>query len=124
MQDYLYVEENTYEDIVKAYRTGNFYCCVGNCIEEPVFTCTAVEEQPGYYQVKLSFIANTEMEQVDIISDGTCVLSVTEIPKDFCLQEVLPRKGYFRVRGWAKPVDRKYSEGQYTPQFLLNPVFV
>lgn len=123
VQDCLYVEENTYEEILRAYRTGNFYCMVGNCIENPVFTAKRTG-QPGQYRVSLSFDTNTEMEQVDIIADGVCVRSLTHIPEHLAFQDTLPARHYFRVRGWGKGVDRPYSEGQYTPQFLLNPVFV
>lgn len=123
VQDCLYVEENTYEEILHAYRSGNFYCMVGNCIENPVFTAKQAE-RPGEYCVSLSFNSNTKMEQVDIISDGVCVCSLTHIPEHFTFQTVLPAKYYFRVRGWGNGVDRQYSDGQYTPQFLLNPIFV
>lgn len=122
VQDYVWVENVTYQEILQAYRTGKFYCAVANCIENPVFTCEKVSD--GQYQVDLSFTANWDMEQVDIISDGECVCSLTDVPRDFRFSGVLPGKGYFRVRGWAKPVDRKYSEGQFTPQFLLNPIFL
>ena len=121
VQDYVYVEDVTYDAILNAYRNGRFYCTVGNCIESPTFTCTP--EEKGY-RVNLAFTSNAEMEQLDIISDGAVVCSVTDIPRDFRFSAVLPGKGYFRVRGWGKPVDRKYSEGQYTPQFLLNPIFL
>ena len=122
VQDYVWVENVTYEEILRAYRTGKFYCTVANCIENPVFTCEKVSD--GNYQVDLSFTANHDMDQVDIISDGICVCSLTDVPRDFRFSGVLPGKGYFRVRGWAKPVDRKYSEGQFIPQFLLNPIFL
>lgn len=124
VQDCLYVEENTYSEIVNAYRTGRFFCTVGNCIDNPVFTCTPDPETPGYFTVSLSYRANTEMEQVDIISDGKCVLSLTDLSGDLSFRGSLPGKGYFRVRGWGKPVPRKYTEGEYTPQFLLNPIFL
>ncbi len=123
VQDYLYVEENTYDEIIKAYRMGNFYCTVGDCIHEPVFTCTPADKK-GHYNVELSFNATVDMEQVDIISDGKCVCTLTDVPRDFCYKGTLAGKGYFRVRGWGKPVNRKYSEGTYCPQFILNPVFV
>lgn len=124
VQDYLYVEENSYHEIIKAYRTGQFYCTVGNCIENPVFTCTPVPEAEGRYDVTLNLNANTELEQVDIISNGTCVLSLTDLSGDLSFRDILPGKGYFRVRGWGKPIPRKYSEGEYIPQFLLNPIFI
>jgi len=122
VQDHLYVEENSYAEIVKAYRTGKFYCTVGNCIEDPVFTATP--NAFGTYTVTLSFTANEPMEQVDIISGGKCVCSITDVAQNFHFKADLPGEGYFRVRGWAKPKDRKYSEGQFTPQFLLNPIFL
>ena len=122
-QDYLWVKENTYEEIVKAYRTGNFYCSVGDCIKEPIFKCEKTEKQ-GLYNIELSFTCNEEMEQVDIISDGKCVYSTNDIKKDFKFNGLLEGKGYFRVRGWGKPKNRKYTEGQFTPQFLLNPLFI
>lgn len=124
VQDCLYVEENTYSEIINAYRTGHFFCTVGNCIENPVFTCAPDPKTPGYFTVFLSYKANTEMEQIDFISDGKCVLSLTDVSGDLTFQVSLPGKGYFRVRGWGKPVPRKYTEGEYTPQFLLNPIFL
>lgn len=123
VQDYLYVEENTYDEIIKAYRTGNFYCTVGDCIHQPIFKCSANKEKKGFYDVELSFNATVDMEQVDIISDGKCVLSIKDVPKDFSFKGTLEGKGYFRVRGWAKPIKRKYSEGTFCPQFVLNPIF-
>ncbi len=124
VQDYLWVEDVTYDEIIKAYRSGRFYCTVGNCIEEPIFTCAADPEIAGNYIISLSFKANHEMERVEIISDGKCVCGISEPAKDFTFRKSLPGKGYFRVRGWAKPVNRKYSEGQYCPQFVLNPIFI
>ena len=64
------------------------------------------------------------MEQVEIISDGRCVCSITDVPRDFVFKGELEGKGYFRARGIGKPVNRKYSAGQYTPQFILNPIFI
>ena len=124
VQDYLYVEENTYEEIIKAYRSGKFYCTVGDCIHEPVFKCSKNKDKQGYYDIELAFSATVDMEQVDIISDGRCVCSLRDVPRDFCYKVSLPGNVYFRVRGWGKPVNRKYSEGQYCPQFILNPIFV
>ena len=124
VQDYLYVEENTYDEIVKAYRNGNFYTTMGDCIHEPTFTVTKNAERDGYYDVKLSFSANYDLEEVDIISDGKCVGKIENPSRDFNYSATLPAKGYFRVRGFAKPADRKYSEGKFTPLFLLNPIFV
>ena len=121
VQDYLFVEENTYDEIIKAYRNGNYYCCVGDCIHEPVFKCE--KNKDGLYDVELSFTSTVDMVEVDIISDGKCVLSLTDIPKDFSYKGTLEGKGYFRVRGWGKGVDRKYSKGQYEPQFILKPVY-
>jgi hypothetical protein len=122
VQDYVYVEETTYDAIVDAYRSGRFYCTVDNCITDPVFT--AVSNGDGTYAVSLSFTANAPLEQVDIISGGKCICSITDVPRDFHFTANLPGKVYFRVRGWAQPKDRKYSEGQFAPQFLLNPIFL
>ncbi|MBO5453942.1 MAG: hypothetical protein J6A69_08290 [Clostridia bacterium] len=122
VQDCVYVEENNYEEILRAYRNGRFYCTVGNCIENPVFTIK--KEESGNYRVHLSLTANVEMEQIDLIADGKCVCSFNDIPRDFSYDGVFSVSKYFRVRGWGKGVNRKYREGQYTPQFLLNPIFV
>jgi hypothetical protein len=88
-----------------------------------VFTCIKNKEKEGFYDINLSFSATVDMEQVDIISDGKCVCSIKDVPKDFSYSGTLRGKGYFRVRGWGKPVNRKYSEGQFCPQFLINPIF-
>lgn len=122
VQDCLYVNENTYDEIFRAYRNGKFYCMVGNCIDNPVFTAERISADS--YKVHLSFTANTDMEQVDIIADGKCVCSITDVARDFSYEGILPAQKYFRVRGFGKGVDRKYTEGQYTPQFLLNPIFL
>jgi hypothetical protein len=97
---------------------------MGDCIHEPTFTVTKNAERDGYYDVKLSFSANYDMEEVDIISDGKCVEKIENPSRDFNYSATLPGKGYFRVRGFAKPADRKYSEGEFTPLFLLNPIFI
>ncbi|MBQ7339023.1 MAG: hypothetical protein IJW40_11310 [Clostridia bacterium] len=123
VQDVLWVEENTYDEIIRAYREGRFFCTVGNCIQNPVFTAEPTDRE-GYYDVTLSFEANVEMEQVDIISNGELVTSLTDVSKNFSYRATLPGKGYFRVRGKGKPMPRKYSEGEYIPQFVLNPVFL
>ena len=96
---------------------------VGNCIGNPLFSAEKTQN-PGQFAVQLSFDTYTEMEQVDIIADGVCLCSLTDIPQHFTFTGTLTAKHYFRVRGWGKGIDRKYSEGQYTPQFLLNPIFV
>ncbi len=124
VQDYLYVEDVTYDEIIKAYRNGRFYCTVGNCITEPTFTCHPNPEKAGHYDLHLAFTAGVEMERVEIISGGKCVYATDDVPKNFTLEACLPGETYFRVRGWGKPVDRKYSEGQYQPQFILNPIFL
>jgi hypothetical protein len=67
---------------------------------------------------------DVDMEQVDVIADGKCVCSFKDIPREFTYNGILRTKKYFRVRGWGKGVQRKYEEGQYTPQFILNPIFV
>ena len=121
VQDHLYVEENTYGQILEAYRKGRFFCTVGNCIQDPVFT--AEKTNAGEYQVHLSFTANVEMEQVDLIADGKCLCSFREPERPFEYTGLFRAQTYFRVRGWGKGIDRKYQEGQFTPQFILNPIF-
>lgn len=121
VQDHLYVENNTYEEILRAYREGRFFCTVGNSIKNPIFT--AEKKNVDEYLIHLSFTSNVDMEQVDVIADGKCVCSFRDIPREFTYNGILRTKKYFRVRGWGKGIDRKYEDGQYTPQFILNPIF-
>ena len=123
VQDCLYVEDNTYDEILRAYRNGRFYCMVGNCIDYPEFTIERTENEDEY-RLHLSFTTNTQMQEVDIIADGALALKITDVPNGFSYDGVFTAKKYFRVRGFGKGVDRKYSEGQYTPQFILNPIFI
>lgn len=122
VQDHVWVEENTYTQIVDAYRNGRFFCTVGNCISDPVFTAEASGD--GCYRVTLRLNANCPMEQIDIISDGQSVQSFRNVEGVFVFEGILPGKGYFRVRGWGYGVPRKYAEGEFMPLFLLNPIFV
>lgn len=123
VQDHLWVENNTYTDIIEAYRTGRFYCTVGNCIRNPLFSAVPCDGSDTAFKVSLSFEALSDLAQVDIITDGKAVLSFTDISGHFTFEDTLEGHGYFRVRGLGKPSPRKYSEGEYEPLFLLNPIF-
>ncbi len=122
-QDYLWVKENTYGEIVKAYRSGDFYCSVGDPIKNPVFKVSKTDKN-GFYNVELSFTCTEAIERIDIISNGAIVFSAENVNNEFKFNDVLEGKTYFRVRGYGKPKQRKYTEGEFTPQFLLNPIFI
>ncbi len=123
VQDYLKVKENTYEEIIKAYKNGNFYCCVDNCIENPCFEISKCSAGSDKYNLKLQLKAKQHFEFIEIISDCKVVASFNGIKGDFSFEGTLPGKTYFRVRGKAEDKARKYSEGFFEPVFLLNPIF-
>ncbi len=123
VQDQLRVEENTYDEIIKAYRTGNFFCMVDNCIAGPVFEIVS-KAGADRYNIRLEFTANHPFESIDIISGGKSVKCFTEVPEGkFTFEGEVAGSGYFRVRGAGKMKQRKYTDGEFQPMFLLNPVF-
>ena len=79
VQDHVWVEENTYTQIVDAYRNGRFFCTVGNCISDPVFTAEASGD--GCYRVTLRLNANCPMERQQMMYKK--VLSICERDFDF-----------------------------------------
>ena len=93
-----------------------------NCIESPLFE---LEETPDSDSCRLNlrFTAVDEMAQVDIISDGQSVKSFQNVYGEFEFTGNLPRGRYYRVRGAGKPKPRRYTEGEFQPMFLLNPIF-
>ena len=119
VQDVLQVGKKTYDEIFKAYVTGNFYCTVGDLIREPVFEFRA----PG--EIALAFEANGEMEKVEVVSDnGKIVAAFDEFPSErFSAVFKVPQGRYYRARGMGKKRRRKYEEGEFEPLFLLNPLY-
>ena len=120
VQDCLQVERNDYCDILQAYRNGNFYTTVGNLIKEPVFT---VQENDGVRQMHLAFDLQGEMEFVEVISEGRVIERFTEFSDRFDRSFSVPDGKYYRVRGAGKLQKRKYTEGEFEPIFLLNPIY-
>lgn len=116
-QDYLYVKENSYSEIVNAYRSGNFYCGIGAPIAEPRFSISAD------FRVKLSFKVLKPLRKVDIIADQKSVMSFRQVKSDFFFEGRLPPCRYCRVRGLGELQKRSHEDGFYEPLFLLNPLF-
>ena len=124
VQDHLLVEENSYEEILRAYRTGRFFCTVDNLIENPVFHFTGPEAPAGApRRIHLEFQIRHPLEEVDLIADGCAVRTFRGLTGHFETEETLPPCTYCRVRGRGKPRKRKYEEGCFEPVFLLNPIF-
>ncbi len=122
-QDVLHVEENSYEEIIKAYRTGAFYSVVDHLISSPEFRVEQLSRNQS--RITLSFDINSPLEEVLLISDGTIVKKWNIFPENnrFYWRGELPAKKYFRIRGTGKEKKRQYQEGFFTPVFILNPIF-
>ena len=120
-QDFLHVEENNAQEIVNAYMNGKFYSAVDNIISDPVFK---VEQCGSSKKITLEFNLNHPLEEMLIISDGKIVKTFNNITENkFFWQGELPSGQYFRVRGCGKEKKRKYTDGMFTPVFMLNPIF-
>ncbi len=124
VQDHLRVENNTYSDIIAAYRDGRFFCTVARIIENPVWEFATLPV-PGSteHTLRLSFQTNLPLEQVEIIADARPVATFRNITADFAFEGKLPAAGYYRVRGTGKMQKRPYQDGEFEPIFLLNPLF-
>lgn len=120
VQDCLQVDKNDYSDIIRAYRQGNFYTMCGNLIDDPEFTLRADGDSR---RIHLAFDLNGEMEKVEVISEGKIIEEFTGFSDRFDRTFTVPEGKYYRVRGMGKLQKRKYSEGEFEPLFLLNPVF-
>ena len=121
VQDCLQVEKNDYADIIRAYRNGNFFTMCGNLIADPEFD---VIPGDGKNEMHLAFDLNGEMDFVEVISDGRVVASFTDFGDRFDQSFTVPTGKYYRVRGMGKLQKRKYSEGEFEPLFLLNPIYM
>ena len=65
---------------------------------------------------------NGEMEKVEVISEGKIVAEFTDFDDHFEADFAVPDGKYYRVRGTGKMQKRKYTEGEFEPLFLLNPI--
>lgn len=119
--DCLQVERNDYSDILRAYRTGNFYTTVGDLIEEPFFT---VHKEFDKNIMHLKFNIKYPMEFVEVISEGRVIERFTDFTDHFDRTFPVPPGKYYRVRGAGKLRQRKYTEGCFEPIFLLNPIYM
>ncbi len=119
-QDHLWVENNTYRDIIDAYRNGRFYCTLDNIISDPVFR---LEKNGNISHLHLEFVPHGELDAVEIISDGRVIEEFDRFSDTFAEKFPVPEGSYYRVRGRGKPRRRKYSDGEFEPLFLLNPIF-
>lgn len=120
VQDCLQVEKNDYKSILNAYRNGNFYTTCGNLISAPEFS---VMEDNSIRQCHLAFELNGEMEKVEVVSEGKVIAEFTDFTDRFEKTFSVPDGKYYRVRGTGKMQKRKYSEGEFEPLFLLNPIY-
>ena len=120
VQDRLNVETCDYSSILNAYRDGNFYTTCGNLISNPEFSVT---ENNGIRQCRLAFDLNGEMEKVEVVSGGKTVAEFTDFSDRFEKTFSVPDGRYYRVRGTGKMQKRKYTDGEFEPLFLLNPIY-
>ncbi len=120
VQDCLNVETCDYSSILNAYRNGNFYTMCGNLISAPEFSVT---EDNSIRQCHLAFELNGEMEKVEVVSEGKVIAEFTDFTDRFEKTFSVPDGKYYRVRGTGKMQKRKYSEGEFEPLFLLNPIY-
>ena len=120
VQDCLWVEKNDYHSILQAYRSGNFYTMCGDLISDPEFSVRALGT---VRQCHLAFDLHGEMEKVEVISEGKVIAEFTDIPEHFSADFAVPSGKYYRVRGTGKMQKRKYSDGDFEPLFLLNPIY-
>ena len=120
VQDVLQVEKNDYPDILRAYRDGNFYTTCGDLIRDPLFR---VDCKNGLRKMHLAFDLNGEMEKVEVVSDGKVIAEFTDFSDRFDQEFSVPAGKYYRVRGTGKMRQRKYTEGEFEPVFLLNPIY-
>ena len=119
VQDCLNVETCDYKSILNAYRSGNFYTMCGNLISDPEFT---VVEDGGIRKCHLAFDLNGEMEKLEVISEGKTVAEFTDFTDRFEKSFSVPDGKYYRVRGTGRMQKRKYTDGEFEPLFLLNPI--
>ena len=119
VQDVLQVEQNSYQEILQAYRNGNFYTTVGNLISGPKFVFADDSQE----KITLEFDLNGEMEFVEVISEGKVIERFTDFSDHFARTFSVPKGKYYRVRGAGKLQKRKYTEGEFEPIFLLNPLY-
>lgn len=117
VQDCLKVKENSYDEIFRAYTQGDFFCQAGEILENPLFTFKNERE----LHLELTF--KSEMEKVEVISEGKVVACFDELSEKLCADIAVPRGKYYRVRGVGKMQKRKYEEGMFEPLFLLNPLY-
>ena len=120
VQDYLNVETCDYSSILNAYRDGNFYTTCGNLISAPEFSVT---EDNGIRQCHLAFELNGEMEKVEVVSEGKVIAEFTDFTDRFEKTFSVPDGKYYRMRGTGKMQKRWYTEGEFEPFFLLNPIY-
>lgn len=117
VQDWLFVQKLSFQEIVDAYRNGHFYCSVGKPIANPHFS---IDQNS---RLKLSFKVLKPLKKIDIIADQKCLMSFRKVKSDFFFEGYLPPCTYCRVRGLGELQKRPYEEGCYEPLFLLNPLF-
>lgn len=117
VQDCLRVRENSYDEIFRAYVEGTFFCQAGNLISAPVFTL----KEEGKLHLELTL--QSEMEQIEVISDGKVIETFDTFSDRFAADITVPQGKYYRVRGWGKMQKRKYEDGEFEPVFLLNPIY-
>ena len=121
VQDCLWVEKNDYDSIFNAYKNGNYYTMCGNLIDDPKFL---VKVEDDKYQAHLAFKLNGQMERVEVISEGKVVAQFTDFNDYFDETFTVPKGKYYRVRGIGKMQKRWYTEGEFEPFFLLNPIYL
>lgn len=120
VQDCLRVEKNDYKSILNAYKTGAFYTMCGNLMDNPEFS---VSGENSVRQMHLAFDLNGELDKLEVVSEGKVIAEFTEFSDHFDKTFSVPDGKYYRVRGTGKMQKRWYTEGEFEPFFLLNPIY-
>ena len=74
-------------------------------------------------KLHLELTLQSEMEQIEVISDGKVIETFDTFSDRFAADITVPHGRYYRVRGWGKMQKRKYEDGEFEPVFLLNPIY-
>ena len=93
----------------------------GNLMDNPEFT---VSGENGVRQMHLAFDLNGELDKLEVVSEGKVIAEFTDFSDHFDQSFAVPDGKYYRVRGTGKMQKRWYTEGEFEPFFLLNPIYM
>ena len=92
----------------------------GNLMDNPEFS---VSGENSVRQMHLAFDLNGELDKLEVVSEGKVIAEFTEFSDHFDETFSVPDGRYYRVRGTGKMQKRWYTEGEFEPFFLLNPIY-